>query len=118
MTERGGLAKAVFSITQNDTEPTIRATLYWGDGTVIDLTGGAVNFLMKSMNSGLTVINAPATILGPGTSGRVEYSWIPADTKEAGWMAINWKVALVAPLGGTTVPNFGHDDLLITKAIV
>ncbi len=117
MTERVGLAKAIFSIKQGDTEPPIRATLRDGAGDVIDLSAADVMFHMKSMNTGLAVVNAAATVLAPGTAGRVEYSWLAGDTDEAGWMAIDWEIDLPAPEGQISVPNFGYDNLLITAAI-
>jgi len=116
MTERVGIAKAVFTIGQGNTQPTIRATLRDGSGVPLDLA--AVNFRMKSMNTGLTLLNAAATVIAPGAAnGRVEYEWQAGDTSEWGWMEIQWQCVLVTG-GGITVPNFGGDPLYISEAIV
>ena len=72
-----------FYLKQNDTAPSIRATLKDGSGSVIDLTGASVRFHMKDL-SGTVKIDTAATIISPATSGIVQYNWTGSDTDTAG----------------------------------
>ena len=114
MTERVGLAKADFTITQGNTLPEIRATLLDANDAPINLAGSTVRFHMKSQNDAGTVVDAAATVLD-AANGRVEYAWVVADTAEAGWMAIEWEITNGADV--TTVPSFGYDKVFITARL-
>ena len=57
-----------FNIKQNDTSPSIRATLKDGSNAAVDLTGASVNFHMVSLE-GVVVVNSAAVIVDPSTSG-------------------------------------------------
>ena len=72
-----------FNIKQNDTSPSIRATLKDGSNSAVDLTGASVNFHMVSLE-GVTVVDSAAVIVDPSTSGIVQYNWVAGDTQTAG----------------------------------
>ncbi len=116
MTERVGLDTADFVIKQGSVLPEIRATLLDASNDPINLAGSTVRFHMKSDNDGALVVDALATIILPAVDGRVEYAWVPADTAEAGWMAIEWEITNAGDV--TTVPSFGYDKVFITAKIV
>ena len=71
-----------FYIKQNDTSPTIRATLKGSGGTTLNLSNSSVYFRMKR-TSGDTLIEGSAEIFDPA-EGVVEYSWVSGDTSIAG----------------------------------
>jgi hypothetical protein len=74
----------IFYIKQNDTLPPLQATLYKGDGTVQDLTGGTVRLSMWSAAGGLVISEALCTVVGAAVNGVAQYAWAAADTATAG----------------------------------
>ena len=72
-----------FYLKQNDTAPSIRATLKDGSGNVIDLTDATVRFHMKDL-AGTVKIDAAANVVSPATSGVVQYGWVAGDTDTTG----------------------------------
>ena len=68
---------------QNDTLPAIIAQLVDADGSIPDLTGAAVKFIMRLRSGGAAKVNASATIIAAAT-GDVKYSWSAADTDTVG----------------------------------
>lgn len=72
-----------FTIKQNDTAPSLKATLKDGSGTVIDLTNATVRFHMKAVGATTTKVDR-ATSVTDATNGVVQYNWQPADTDTAG----------------------------------
>lgn len=72
-----------FSIKQNDTAPSIRATLRDGSNTAIDLTDATVRFHMKAVAGTTVKVDALANIVN-ATGGIVQYNWTTNDTDTAG----------------------------------
>ena len=93
-----------FYIKQNDTSPSLRATLKDGDNIAIDLTGATVRFHMKSLEDKTVVVDADATIVSPSVNGIVQYDWDNGDTATAGSYQGEFEVTLA---GGAveTFPN-------------
>lgn len=104
-----------FYLKQNDTAPSIRATLKDGSGSAIDLTGASVRFHMKDL-AGTVKIDTDATVISPATSGIVQYNWTGSDTDTAGTYYAEFEVTY----SDSTVesfPNDGNIGILITKAL-
>lgn len=104
-----------FYLKQNDTAPSLRATLKDGSGNAIDLTNAAVRFHMKDL-AGTVKIDAAANIVSPATSGVVQYAWQSGDTDTAGSYYAEFEVTYV----DNTVesfPNDGNIGILITKEL-
>ena len=59
-----------FAIKQNDTSPTLNATLKDADDAVVSLAGATVRFHMRRV--------------GRGTAGKVRYNWSVSDTASVG----------------------------------
>lgn len=106
-------------IKQDDTLPSIEATLLDGDGNAIDIFGTAVNFRMRLQDTtGPAKVNAAATVLDDGTEelrGRVLYAWAAGDTDTGGDYDADWHV--VSGGQGLTVPNPGHLTIHITESL-
>lgn len=79
-----------FYIKQNDTAPAIAATLKDSTGTAVDLSGASVQFHMNEPD-GTSIVDAAATVVD-APNGRVQYSWSPADTANAGHFLAEWEV--------------------------
>jgi len=71
------------TIKRDATGPTFRATLVDAEGEPIDLTGATVAFRMRNERTQRIKVDAAATVTD-STAGRVAYSWLAADTDEAG----------------------------------
>jgi len=65
---------------KTELRPSIKATLKWPDGTVVDLTGCTANFQLVETETGLVLLNKTATILSPPTGGIVQYDWETGET--------------------------------------
>ena len=104
-----------FYLKQNDTAPSIRATLKDGSGSVIDLTGASVRFHMKDL-AGTVKIDTDATVISPATSGIVQYNWTTSDTDTAGTYYAEFEVTY-ANNTVESFPNDGNIGILITKAL-
>jgi len=105
-----------FYLKQNDTAPSIRATLKDGSGNVIDLTDATVRFHMKDL-AGTVKIDASAQIIAPATSGIVQYNWIGSDTDTAGTYYAEFEVTYTTNSTVESFPNDGNIGILITKEL-
>lgn len=72
-----------FNIKQNDTVPSIRATLQNGSGDPVDLINATVQFHMRAIGSTVVKVDAAAVIIDESL-GLVQYNWIAADTNVIG----------------------------------
>lgn len=72
-----------FYIKQNDTSPSLRATLTGSDGSAINLNNATVGFKMGPISGGALTVSAAADIFDP-SEGVIEYLWTEEDTSEAG----------------------------------
>ena len=62
-----------FKIKKNDKNPALSVTLQYNDGTVIDLNGGSVWFIMG--NSTYTPYTSGECIITGSSTGQCEYRW-------------------------------------------
>ncbi len=72
-----------FKIKENDTTPSLRASLLNGSGDPVDLLGATVRFYMRLMGSNSTTIDASASVVSEA-NGIVQYDWIAGDTADVG----------------------------------
>lgn len=77
--------------TVGDRRTAIADTLYDANGSVINLTGHTVAFLMVS-TSGTVKVNYAAATVDSAAAGTVSYSWAAADVDTAGTYNYWWKV--------------------------
>jgi len=61
-------------------------------GAYANLTGASVNFQMRKSDDKRYQVNQPATIVGPPTDGRVQYSWAANDLSIAGEFEVQFEV--------------------------
>lgn len=71
-----------FNIKQNDTSPSLQATLKDASGTAISLTGATVRFHLKSLD-GVVKVDAAMTVTD-ADNGVIQYDWDAGDTDTAG----------------------------------
>ena len=86
-----------------DTLPHVNATLYWQDGSNIDLTGATVRFQMHRRNSAALIVDSPSDVSDP-SSGSVVYRWTTQDTSVAGSFIASFRVTFGSG-DVLTVPN-------------
>lgn len=72
-----------FFIKQNDTSPSMRATLKGSDGSAINLNNATVGFKMGPITGGALTVEAAADIFDAG-EGVIEYLWTTDDTSTSG----------------------------------
>ena len=95
-----------FYIKQNDTSPSLGATLRDGSNSVIDLTDASVKFHMRPVGGSTTTVDRAAVVLSP-TDGTVRYEWLDGDTATSGNYQAEFQITYV---NGTieTFPNNGY----------
>lgn len=104
-----------FFIKQNDTAPSIRATLENGNGDPINLTGATVRFHMRVLGANNTKVDAAATVIS-ASAGIVQYNWIAADTNTIGTYTAEFEVTY-ADNTVETFPNNTYIRVEITDDI-
>lgn len=105
-----------FYVKQNDTAPSIRATLKDGDDAVIDLTDATVRFHMRTIGGTTAKIDSAASIVIPATNGIVQYDWTAADTDTIGSFQAEFEVTYSSGRI-ETFPNSGYIRVEITDDI-
>lgn len=110
------MADPDFAIGQNDTLPSIQATLYIG-GLAVDLTQAlGVEFVMapavNGVPSGAPKVDTDAAVAS-AASGVVRYDWAVGDTDTAGDYVAKWRVTWIA--GGKTqsFPTVGYHTITV-----
>lgn len=101
-----------FQIKRFDLLPPIESTLKYADGSVINLTGATVKFIMTTQQF-VSVVNAAATVVTP-LAGAVSYDWAAGDTDDVGDFRAEWEITFGngKPL---TVPNGGYLTVTVTR---
>ncbi len=102
---------ADFSIKQSETLPYLNDALTYSDGSVVNLTGATVKFIMRSLTATLPTINTTCTVVS-ATGGTVRYAFSTTDTATAGRFQAIWQVTFA---GGQLMswPTIGSLDISI-----
>ena len=85
---------ADFLIAQGDTHPDLVVECKNGDGTVQDLTGATVRFVMWNRSSNAQKLDVVATIDSPATNGKARYQLTATDSDTPGVYHARMKVTL------------------------
>jgi len=98
-----------FYIKQNDTSPSMLATLQDANGVAVDISSATVNFYMGNING--NVVDSIATIVD-AEAGQVRYDWVALDTANSGMYQAEFEVVFI---GGTkeTFPNNDYISVVI-----
>jgi hypothetical protein len=104
-----------FYVKQNDTSPSMLATLKDGYGAAIDLTGSTVRFHMRLVGNETAMIDESAQIVEED-NGVVRYIWQTGDTSVVGSYEAEFELTYV---DGSieTFPNNGYIGVEITGDI-
>lgn len=103
-----------FSIKQNDTSPSLQATLKDASLTAINLVGATVRFHMKSVD-GTLKIDQPMTVVTP-LEGIVQYDWQAGDTDTVGTYYVEFEVTY-SDNSVETFPNNGNKVVSVVKEL-
>jgi hypothetical protein len=103
-----------FSIKQNDTSPSLQATLKDASLSPVDLTGATVMFHMKSVD-GTVKVDQQMTITDD-TGGVVQYDWQSGDTDTVGTYYVEFEVTY-ADSSIETFPNNGNKVVSVVKEL-
>lgn len=104
-----------FYIKQNDTRPTITATLIDGDGSLASLTGATVSFKMRKVGETAATVDSSASVTST-TNAEVTYTWSSSDTATVGSYEGEFQVTYSSG-GVQTFPNSGYIDIEIVDDI-
>jgi len=98
-----------FYIKQNDTSPSMLATLQDASGVAVDISGSTVSFYMGNING--NVVDSTATVVD-AVNGQVRYDWVASDTANSGMYQAEFEVVYA---GGTkeTFPNNDYISVVI-----
>jgi hypothetical protein len=104
-----------FYVKQNDTSPSMLATLLDGYGVAIDLTASTVRFHMRLVGTDTATIDSAAQIVEED-NGVVRYIWVAGDTSVVGSYEAEFELTYV---DGSieTFPNNGYIGVEITGDI-
>jgi len=101
---------ATFIIKQNDTSPSIEATLTDINGTAVNVAGSSIRFHMKNMSNNSLIVDQAATIVN-GPNGIVRYAWQAADTQKPGLYTCEFEVTYT----DNSIETFPNDDKIIVS---
>jgi len=103
-----------FYIKQNDTGPTLRATLTDISDNPVNVTDASVMFHMVNL-SGTVKVDA-ACVVVDGPAGIVDYEWVAGDTDTVGTYRAEWEVTY-SDATIETFPNNGHATVVVTEEL-
>jgi len=98
-----------FYIKQNDTSPSMLATLQDANGVAVNITSATVNFYMGNING--NIVNSTATIVD-AEAGKVRYDWVALDTANSGMYQAEFEV-IYADASKETFPNNDYISVVI-----
>jgi hypothetical protein len=103
-----------FTVKQNDTSPSMQATLKNPDLSPVVLTGASVQLHMKPLG-GVIKIDA-AMFIVDDANGLVQYDWVAGDTDTVGTYYVEFQVTFV---DGSieTFPNNGNAAVTVVKEL-
>ena len=101
-----------FYVKQNDTSPSMLATLQDAGGDVINLTSADVRFHMRKISSGAVVVDNAASVV-TADQGLVRYDWQSDDTASIGSYLAEFEVTY----GDGTVETFPNDRYIRVEII-
>ena len=100
-----------FNIKQNDTSPSLQATLKDASGTAIILTGASVRFHMKALD-GTVKVDAAMTVTD-NLNGVVQYDWQAGDTDTVGSYSVEFEVTY----SDSTIETFPNNQNLTISVV-
>jgi len=103
-----------FSIKQNDTSPSLQATLKDAALDPIDLTSATVRLHMKSVDGTLKIDEVMTIVDDSG--GVVQYDWQSGDTDTVGTYYVEFEVTY-ADASVETFPNNGSKVVSVVKEL-
>lgn len=103
-----------FSIKQNDTSPSLQATLKDAAQSPVVLSGATVMFHMKSVD-GTVKVDQPMTITD-ADGGVVRYDWQAVDTDTVGTYYVEFEVTY-ADASIETFPNNGNRVVSVVREL-
>ena len=106
----------MFYIRQNDTSPTITATLTDYSGVPINLNAADVEMFMEDL-SGVLKLDGVVCAVDDAVEGIISYSWQAGDTDTVGTYRVLFEVTY-ADGGIETFPNKGYESVIVTRELV
>lgn len=104
---------ATFYIKENDTAPTIQATLKNPDGSAVDLAGASVDIRIAKARGGANVQNGSANVQD-AQGGVVNYTLTSNDTDDTGRYRVEFEVTY-GDGKVETYPNKGYHTMLVSR---
>lgn len=101
-----------FYIKQNDTSPSMLATLQDASGNAVDLTAASIRFHLRPISSSTVKVDEAATIV-TAVDGIVRYDWQASDTDTIGSYQAEFEVTYA----DTTIETFPNDGYVRVEVI-
>ena len=105
---------AILRYTLGDRLPALARILNDANG-VIDLTGATVTFSMRDRASDSVKVNKSSVTVVNATAGSVSYAWASGDLDTEGHYDAEFEITSSGLV--LTVPNAGHDILVVQAAV-
>lgn len=102
-----------FYVKQNDTAPSLRATLKDGNNQAIDLSAATISFYMRKIGASTTKVNSSAVVVGSASDGIVQYNWATSDTDTEGSYQAEFEVTY----SDGSVESFPNDGYIRIEII-
>tara|TARA_R110000823_G_scaffold58005_5_gene139922 strand:- start:994 stop:1317 length:324 start_codon:yes stop_codon:yes gene_type:complete len=96
-----------FYVKQNDTSPSILATLKDAAGAAVSLAGASVRLHMRKIGFAQVTVDQAATIV-TAASGEVRYDWVAADTAAVG----SYEAEIEVTYGDGSIETFPNDGFI------
>jgi len=103
-----------FFIKQNDTSPSLSATLTDFSGNPINLTSSSVQFHMEDLG-GTIKVDSPC-VISNASLGLVQYNWVTGDTDTIGTYKVEFEVTYLDS-SIETFPNNGYETVVVVGEI-
>lgn len=101
---------ATFFLKQNDTSPSIQATLTDASGAAVNIAGASVRFHMKNMTNSGVIVDRAATVVN-AANGIVRYDWLAADTQKTGMFLCEFEVTY----SDSSIETFPNDAKIVVS---
>jgi len=94
-------------IFKGDRRPSIKPTLKYKDGTIVNLTDCTVKMQLIEIETNVIILNETANVLSPASDGKVQYDWKVDETDVD---KTHYKIRFEVQFADNTKQTFPRND--------